>query len=133
MSQENVEIVKQVMDAFNRADADFLVELATADFEWFPGLPGTVEGSGYLGREGIEAYLVEIRDTWEEIRIFGDEFRDLGSRVLVLGRAEGRGRGSGVPVETPHGFVVELRGGKISRVRTYLDHDEALLAVGLSE
>src|ERR1700676_531299 len=133
MSQANVEIVKRAMDAFNRRDADFIVEVATADFEWFPALPGAVEGSGYRGREGIETYLMEIRDTWEEVRVLGDEFRDLGSRVLVLGRAEGRGRASGVSVETPHGFVVDLRHGKISRVRTYLDHGAALRAAGLSE
>jgi ketosteroid isomerase-like protein len=46
MSAENVEIVKQAIDGFNRRDADSIVQLATADFEWFPGLPGTVEGSG---------------------------------------------------------------------------------------
>ncbi len=133
MSQENVEVVRRAVDAFNRRDADAIVEVATADFEWFPGLPGTVEGTGYRGRDGIETYLMEIRNTWGEARIVGDEFRDLGSRVLVLGRAEGRGRGSGVPVEAPQGFIVELRGGKISRVRAYLDHGKALRAAGLAE
>jgi ketosteroid isomerase-like protein len=133
MSQVNVEIVKRVIDAFNRRDVDLIAKLTTPDFEWFPALPGNVEGGGYRGREGIETYLSEIRDTWEELRIFGGEFRDLGDRVLVLGRAEGRGRGSGVPVDTSHGFVAEFRGDKLSRVRTYLDHDDALRAAGLAE
>src|SRR6202011_4168764 len=66
------------MDAFNRRDADLIADLTTPDFEWFPALPGNVEGGGYRGREGIETYLGEIRDTWEELRVVGDEFRDLG-------------------------------------------------------
>jgi ketosteroid isomerase-like protein len=131
MSDGNVEIAKRAIGAFNRSDVELIAELTTPDFEWFPALPGNVEGDGYRGREGIEKYLREIRDTWVQLRVIGAEFRDLGDRVLVLGRAEGRGRGSGVPVDTPHGFIVELRGDKMSRVRTYLDHDEALRAAGL--
>jgi ketosteroid isomerase-like protein len=105
----------------------------TPNLEWFPSLDRTVERGSYRGREGIETYFEHIRDPWEELRVLGDEFCDLGDRVLVLGRAEGRGRGSGVPVDTPHGFVVEFRGGKFSRFRAYLDHGEALRAAGLSE
>ena len=78
-------------------------------------------------------YIAWPEHTWEELRIVGAQFRDLGDRVLVLGRAEGRGRGSGVPVDTSHGFVVELRGQKLSRVRTFLDHAEALRAAGLRD
>jgi ketosteroid isomerase-like protein len=133
VSQENVEVAKRVIDGFNRRDADFLAELATADFEWLPALVRGVEGGSYRGPEGIETYLREVRDTWEEIRVLGDEFRDLGDRVLVLGRTEGRGTGSGVPVDAPIGVVIELRGGKLSRIRSYLDHGEALRAAGLSE
>jgi ketosteroid isomerase-like protein len=133
MPQPNVEIIKRAIDAFNRRDVDLIADLTTPDFEWFPALPGHVEGGGYRGREGVETYLREIRDTWEELRIFGTEFRDLGDRVLVLGRAEGRGRGSGVPVDTSHGFLAEFRGDKVSRIRTYLDHDDALRAAGLAQ
>jgi ketosteroid isomerase-like protein len=105
----------------------------TPDFAWFPALPGTVEGDGYQGREGIETYFEEIANTWEELRVLGGEFRDLGDRVVVLGRTEGRGRGSGVQVDSPLAMVFDLLGGKMSRVLTYLDHGEALRAAGLTE
>jgi ketosteroid isomerase-like protein len=133
MSRANVEIARRGLAAFNRRDIDAFADLTTADFEWFPALDRTVEARSYRGREGIETYLGDIRDTWEELHVLGDELRDLGDRVLVLGRVEGRGRGSGVQVDTPAGFVIDFRGVKVSRVRSYLDHGEALRAAGFSE
>ena len=53
--------------------------------------------------------------------------------MLVLGRTEGRGRGSGVPVDAPYAAIYDFRDGKISRARGFLDHDEALRAAGLTE
>jgi ketosteroid isomerase-like protein len=92
-----VEVVKRAIDAFNRRDVDGFAELTTADFEWFPSLVVVEGGRGcYRGREGIEKYFEDVRDTWKELRVLGYDFRDLGDRVLVLSRAEGRGRGSGV-------------------------------------
>jgi hypothetical protein len=38
-----------------------------------------------------------------------------------------------IPVETPGATINDFRHGKISRVRTHLDHGEALRAAGLSE
>ena len=133
MSQANVEIVKSGIDAFNRRDVDAFAEVTTVDFEMFPALARTVEGGSYRGREGIDNYFRDLGDTWEEARIFGDEFRDLGGRVLMLGRLEGRGKGSGVPVNAQLGTLNDFRDGKMSRVRTYLDHGDALRAAGLEE
>jgi ketosteroid isomerase-like protein len=65
--------------------------------------------------------------------VLTEEFRDLGHRVLALVRLEGRGKGSRVQVDSPLGVVIEFRDGKISRVRGYLDHDDALRAAGLYE
>jgi len=133
VSRENVEIVKRGIDAFNRRDVDLLAELTTEDFEWFPALPGAVEVDCYRGREGMETYFAQISATWEELRILIDEARDLGDGALVLGRTEGRGRASGVQVDSPIGIAYDLRRGRVSRVRAYLDHAEALKAVDLSE
>ena len=74
-----------------------------------------------------------LDETWAEFRIILDEFRDLGDRVLVLGRTEGRGRGSGVPVDSPYAAIFDFRDGKWWRARGYLDHDEALRAARLTE
>ena len=106
--------------------------LVTPDFEWSTVM-GEAEGEVFRGREGIETYFGYLSDSWEEFRIIADELRDLDDRVLWLGRMEGRGRGSGVPLDAPLGIVHDVRGGKLSRVRSYRDHGEALRAAGLSE
>jgi len=134
MSQSNVEVAKRALDAYNQRDLDvFFAELATPDVEWFPGLIRGFEGGAYRGRQGMERYYRDIRETWEELRAVPEEFRDLGDRVLMLGRIEGRGRGSGVEVNAPQGVIDEFRGDRISCVRGYLDRGEALRAAGLAD
>jgi ketosteroid isomerase-like protein len=133
VSREKVEIAKRNVEAFNRLDVDGFVESATADFEWFPAGATALERVSFLGREGVEKYFEELRDTWEEIRLVAQEFRDLGDRTLFLGRLEGRGRASGAPVESPFGVVFDFRGNRCSCIRAFPDHDEALQVAGLSE
>jgi ketosteroid isomerase-like protein len=133
MSQENVELAKRVIDAFNRRDADAIFECVNPDIEWFPAVPVSFGGGALRGREGIESYLRDVSDTWEEYRVLSQDFRDLDQdQVLVLSRVEGRGAGSG-RFDAAMGQIFDIRDGKISRVRTYLDHGEALKAVGLAE
>jgi uncharacterized protein len=133
MSQENLEIVMRGVAAFNQRDLDTLAEFAAPDVELFPALVGAVEGGSFRGREGFVAYLEVISEAWKELRLRADEFRDLGESVLVLGRAEGRGRGSGVEVDSPLATIYDLRDGKVWRIRNYLDHDEGLRAAVASE
>ena len=128
-----MEIVKRWVDAFNRRDLDALLDTVVPDFAFLPAMADTIDGNRFQGREGMEAYFVDVDSAWEELRLIYDEYRDLGDRVLTLGRIEGRGRGSGAVVETPQGAVGEFRDGKLSSARSYLDHAEALQAVGLEE
>ena len=133
MSQENVELVKRAIDAFNRRDVDGIVECVNPDVEWFPAMPVTFGGGAFRGPEGVAAYVGEVRDTWEEYRVVGEDFRDLGDRVLVLSRVEASGVGSGAPVGSPLGLIYDFRDGKSSRVLSYLDHGEASRGAGVSE
>jgi ketosteroid isomerase-like protein len=132
VSQENVEIVRQATNAFSGGDADAFAELTTSDVEWKVGL-AAVEGEVFRGEEGVRAYFGRLSTAWSEFKFLADEFRDLGDVVVVLGRLRGTGRAGGVPVESRVGAVWELRGGKIWRLRAYLDPDEALKAAGLEE
>jgi len=133
MSPEKVELVKALMDAVDRRDIDAFAQLTTFDFEWFPVFAARVEGDVYPGRDGIEAFLGEVDETWDEFRPLPEQYRDLGDRVLGLGQLRTRGRASGAPSDSPWGGVYDFRDRKISRIRTYLDHGEALRAAGLSE
>jgi ketosteroid isomerase-like protein len=132
MSQENVEIVKRGINAFYRRDLDGLEELGTPYIEWTTSM-GAIEGETFRGREGSDAYVARLTDAWEEFRTVAEDVRDLGGRVLMLGQVEGRGKGSGVPVDMPLAQVYDFRDGKVCRIRSYLDHAEALEAVGLTE
>lgn len=132
MSRENVEVVKQLIDAFNRRDVVAFAETTTPDFEWITSM-AAVEGEIFWGREGIETYFGRMKDAWEEFITIAEDYRDVGGRVLLLGRLEGRGLASGVPVSAPLDILYDLRDGKISRMHSFLDHDEALRAAGLTE
>jgi hypothetical protein len=77
-----------------------------------------------------------MRDFYEvfaEIHVVVSEIRDIGDRALLIGRLRVRGKESGVETESPASYVVDLGNSKVIQVRTYLDPDEALEAVGLSE
>ena len=132
MSQENVEVVKRLLDAFNARDLERFSDQTTPDFEWSPSMVA-VEGEVFFGRAGIETYFGRMIDGWDTFRVEDGELRDLGDRVLWSGRLEGRGRISGAPVSAPLDILYELRDGKVTQMRSFLDHAEALKAVGLAE
>ncbi len=132
MSKENIELVARLISAFNQRDVDTFASITTPDFEWSTSVMA-VEGEIFRGREGIETYFERMREAWDDFQTIVDEYRDLGDRVLLSGQVEGRGRGSGAPVLAPLDILYHFRGGKISRMHSFLDHGEALQAAGLSQ
>ena len=132
MSQENVEIVRRVFDAFNRRDIAAFLELLDPDVEWVPVL-AVLEGSVYRGHADIRRWIKDLDTDWEFFEVYHEELRDLGDRVLVSGHWRARGRASGIEVENPGTYLYEIKGGKVASMRTFTDRVEALEAVGLSE
>jgi ketosteroid isomerase-like protein len=133
VSQENVELVARLLDAFNRRDVEAFSADTTPDFEWFPAFRDALERGDYLDREGARKYVGELDETWDDLVVIPEEYRDLGDRVLVIGWFEARGKGSGAAVRAPMWTVYDLEGGKVARVRPYFERDEALKAAGLEE
>jgi ketosteroid isomerase-like protein len=130
VSQRAVAVARRAIAAFNARDIDGFAALTTPDFEWFPSM-GPIESETFIGRAGVRKYFDGLGSAWDHFNVLPDEFRPYDSGVLVLGRLEGRGRGSGVTVDASLGMAFDLRDGMISRIRGYLDHDQALEAVGI--
>jgi ketosteroid isomerase-like protein len=133
VSKEIVEVAKRSIDAYNRRDLCAYDEIWTPDYQSLPAMAGALDSKSFEGRSGIEAYFADVDSAWEEFLLLPDDVRDLGECVLILGRSQGRGRVSGVEVVAEWGLLCDFRDGRISRARAFLNHDEALKAVGLEE
>ena len=134
MSQENVEIVKEMIDGWNRGDFEAWVANSHPEVEWSSAIRRQVEGGAgiYRGRD-------EVREFWDEWHVVWDveveltEARDLGETVLALAVIRTRGRSSGAASERSIGYVFDFQDGLVRRGHSFLSSAEALEAVGLSE
>jgi ketosteroid isomerase-like protein len=136
MSQENVEIVLEVMDLFNRPqgpdrDAELLARVVpdvVIDMTRRVFNPDT-----YEGHDGLRRLQGDVASVWQEFRIDPERVIDAGDRVVVIETRHGRGIGSDVEVTQRSGVIWTLRDGLISRMEADLDPEEALESAGLEE
>jgi ketosteroid isomerase-like protein len=139
MSQENVEIVQRIYAYYQgdfvsyRGDPSDLLALFDPDIEWHPLTGALLEGVSYRGHEGIRQWLEDVAEYWESMTADAERFVDSGETVVALGRIQGRGRASGVEIETPAAWVWQIRNGRATYMQVYFDHSEGLEAAGLSE
>jgi ketosteroid isomerase-like protein len=138
MSQENVEVVRRVLDAFVAGveRGDFAAAWDTGDVagdaQWFP-FPELTQTS-YLGREGFVDFMRTWSEDFERLSFRIERLIAAGDdRVVALLQQSATGKGSGVPVEQEYVNVYELEDGRIIRVRAYLEFAQALEAAGLRE
>jgi ketosteroid isomerase-like protein len=133
MSRENVEIVRKVIEAWNRQDADLWLSYAAPEIEWIPAGPAAVEGAVYRGRDEVAKGIAAVWETWDVFDFREGELRDLGEAVLWLGRVKMRGSASGIELEQEFAIHSVAGGGKLTRLETFLTWGAALEAAGLAE
>jgi ketosteroid isomerase-like protein len=145
MSQENVEVVRQGFEAFERGvdvfrqgvveasergELDLMLDLFTDDLITYRADP---DGARYEGKIGFLHATADWTEEFSEWQVLPEEFTDLGERVLVRVRQVAQGRSSGIRVEEDFWFLFELTGRKVSKLSFYSRHAEALQAAGLRE
>jgi ketosteroid isomerase-like protein len=136
MSQENIEVMRRALEAWERGDLDTFLSTMDPSVEWHTVLERLLEGTDhvYRGHAGMRRLWHLYRTELEDFEIETQELRDLGDdRVLLLGRLRWRGPASGIVTGSPLAMVQSLRCGKFIQSIDYLSHEEALEAVGLRE
>ena len=126
----NVEIVRrafayEVYGVGDRAEAE-------AIFDPNVVMNPTEEGPSY-GLDAIRDNFERWASAWEDLQVTAEEFLDAGDRVLVTEDHRGRGRGSGIEVDTRLYSVYTVCDGKVVRMDQFTDRPEALEAAGLWE
>jgi ketosteroid isomerase-like protein len=133
MSQENVEIVRSIYDAWARNDFPGPAHLLDAQILYVNPPEAIEPGIRYgLGAFSRAVEQVFHGGGWESWRIEPERFTPFGDRVAVELRYRARGRGSGVEVEGRMSALWTLRDGKVVRFEWFLAPTGALEAVGLA-
>ena len=136
MSEENVEIVRRAIDAWNRRDIDDLIALSDPEGEYVNS-PSAIEPGTRRGRDEMAAV---VREQWELLtdgRWEIDRLYDRGEEVIALGRISRRMPGSDARLEDQSLISYKIRSGKMVRIEVLaFGRDEvhaALEVAGLSK
>jgi ketosteroid isomerase-like protein len=124
--QENLEIVREGVDAFQRGELEGLLALARDDFEVY--VPQSLPNAGrYVGSDEFIAWLDQWLDAWEDFSVEITETTPVGARhVVAVVHQSGRGKGSGIPVDMEAAYLWEVREGRLAAMHLYVSREEAL-------
>jgi uncharacterized protein len=134
MSQDNVEIVRRVSEAFAGGDLDTVFALVSPEIEWdFSHADTWLEEKTYRGYSGIAEFFSKWVGEWDDYRFEVEEVIDAGDRAVAIVRDEGRAKTSGVRLVRRHAEVWTFRDGRVVRIQPFDHKRDALEAVGLPE
>jgi ketosteroid isomerase-like protein len=127
----NAEVIRAVVDAWNRSDVEGMQALVAEDAVLRP-IRAQLEGTEYSGRDGVRRLWDDVTEDWEDPRITVGEIEEVGDRVVARTTMHMKGRESGIEIDAPLGWLIDLRDGEVVRLETFSDPDDAYRAAGLA-
>ncbi len=136
MSQENVEIARAAIAAWNAGDMDAVLAHFHPELVYHPRADEP-DPSPHVGRDAYERLIYGFVDSFSEVTFELLEFIDAGDHVIASTVLHvvlrGQGSASGAGVSDTYVFVYKLRDGLVVEGWEYRTKQEALEAVRLSE
>jgi ketosteroid isomerase-like protein len=131
MSKANVGVAGQVLDALARRDVSRVIALADPEVEWHSFFAELGDEGAYRGHDGTRQYMSDLNDAWEIVRADIDDGLGVGDVALLVGRLHYRGRSSGIETETPAGWMLKFREGRVVEFWAFREPERVLGALGL--
>ena len=111
MSQEDVEAVRRLYEAWLRGDLGLDLLHPEISMVESANLPGPVSSYGI---DAVRRYMESFAKYWDEVRFEPQEFLDAGAgAVVVVARLVGKGKRSGVDVVRTWAYVLTVEDGKV--------------------
>ena len=130
MTQANVKLITDAIDAFNGGDVEGAMRALAPGFE----LDMTRAAGPFHGRydgDAFAGFLADFAESWETVHLEVHEFIEDGDRTVVPLTLRARGRG-GIEVEARPTFVWTVRDAMIERLEMYQEREDALGALGIA-
>ena len=133
MSQEDVEIVRRGIDAYNRRDLDGTLENWASDavLDWSNSRG--FDAGVFRGHDEIRAHWQRLLEAFDAVRIELVDPIEVEDGLLVVenvGYLRGR---DGVEVQTRSSWLITIRNGKVTAFTLYQTKQDALEAARPSE
>jgi ketosteroid isomerase-like protein len=127
MGSENLDVVRRQWKAFDGGGLDAVAAFWHPAIDW-RAVEGAADDVGVLhGVQAMRRYYEDWVETFDGIQSEVEEvLGDAGENLAVVVRVSGRGRASGVPVDSRYSVVYTIRDRLIVRGREYGTPAEAL-------
>jgi ketosteroid isomerase-like protein len=131
--EANIRIVKDFFAAMGGSDRAGLLALAAEDIEWIiPGEDWPLAGThrGHAGVADVQRKAFKgVETSFPE----PPEYVAQGDRVMVVGVATGTIKATNKPFKDDWIFDITVRGGKVARIREYIDTQALARAAEIDE
>jgi ketosteroid isomerase-like protein len=133
VSQENIEVVRQVYAAYAAGGIEAVISFYAEDHVAY-AVPEWPDDSEYHGPDGLRKLSRQWTENFDNFGLDVRELRDVGDIVVALLEMTGQIPGAAERVRQPVGAVhCSRQNGLIAETRYFLSWREALEAAGLSE
>ena len=121
MSEQGVEFVEGIYGAFARGDVPAVLGAFAEDIEWYEA-EGMPYGGLHQGPEAIaQKVFGPITEDIDGFALVIEEFIGSGATVAAVVRYTGTGKATGKALDVPAVHVWDIRDGKVTRFRQFMD------------
>jgi hypothetical protein len=121
MGEQSVEFIQGLYGAFGRGDVPAVLGGFADDIEWHVA-EGMPYGGLYRGADAVVANVFgPIATDVEGFAITTEEFVGSGDTVAAVVRYTGTGKVTGKTLDVPVVHVWDIRDGKVTRFRQFID------------
>jgi uncharacterized protein len=129
----NLDVLRKVYAEWERGNWQPKFDFYADDMVWgwsdeFPGLSGVYRDPAERNKR-----VGEWLSGWDDWRCEAEEFVEHGDTVIALCNYRGRGRGSGVWVDTRGAHLWRLRDGRVVYLEVFATREGAFAAAGLAD
>jgi len=132
-SKANADVIREVIDAFNRGDLERVLSHLHPAIDWAlaEGHPYSPDGAPWRAHaELIKSFFMRAGADWEQFAVSLQKVHEAGDHVVAEVRYTGRFKSTGARIAAQGCHIWQLREGKVVRFQQYVDTAQLRVAMG---
>ena len=123
MSEENINVINKIYEAFGQRDFAAVLEHFAPTFEWIAAINSPLaDHSPYRGLDQVrDVVFARIAAGFERLTVKVDEIFGAGDKVVALGFYDGVRKSNGKRFQAQMAHIWTLANGKATKFQQYVD------------